>query len=385
MDRRRAVSIIPEIYKATVDSANWDHVLELLARFTGSELAVLYFHDKAIGVANTVAYYGCVGEMFPNFDGNFTKLDSLFDQQTCDCNKVETLSQIFFMGGNDSMGSSSTIDANNLKKNTNFHLGRVQFIDNDKQKAALAVLRREDQGAWAKGEIRLISEIVPHLKRALDIHSEFTRLRFQQDALLNGLDRLVVGLILYDEYMNTTYINPAAIEILKIHPALSFDNGLKLRDVEANRNLQKTISDMLLVDPEDSWTQSVAIGVTHPDVEAPLPLLVTPLSSHQLVRKLEYKGAKVAVFLSDSNERQPISVSNLVSAYSLTPSEARVAIGIANGESIDDIANMACLSPHTVKTQLKATFRKTGATRQNELTRLLLTGPFAHRRRSKVG
>ena len=108
------------------------------------------------------------------------------------------------------------------------------------------------------------------------------------------------------------------------------------------------------------------------------------MHTHLLTSDLDYEGAKVAVFLSDPNLQQPISVSNLVSVYGLTPSEAQVAISIANGRSIDDIAKISNHSVHTIRSQLKSTFKKTGVSRQSELIKLLLTGPFAHRRRSKA-
>lgn len=202
---------------------------------------------------------------------------------------------------------------------------------------------------------------------------------------MKGLDRLVIGLILYDRNARSVYINPTAKAIMKSHPAFTFnDDELLLHDADDNKNLHQTILDTARIDPEDSWKQSVAIGITHPDVVAPLPLLVTPMHAHLVTSDLDYEGAKVAVFLSDPNLQQPISIPNLVSVYGLTPSEAQVAISMANGHSIEDIANTSNHSAHTIRSQLKATFRKTGVSRQSELIKLLLTGPFAHRRRSKA-
>jgi DNA-binding CsgD family transcriptional regulator len=229
----------------------------------------------------------------------------------------------------------------------------------------------------------VINEILPHLKRALNIHSEFTHLRLRQDALLKGLDRLVIGLILYDHNAQPVYINPTAKSIINQHPALQMQDGdLVLINSEDEKHLRKTIIDTAEIDPDDSWKQSVAIGITHPDIESPLPLLVTPMHAHMITSDLDYEGARVAVFLSDPNLQQPISVDSLVSVYNLTPSESQVAISLANGHSIDKIAKSSNHSAHTIRSQLKSVFRKTGVARQSELIKLLLTGPFAQRRRS---
>jgi DNA-binding CsgD family transcriptional regulator len=57
--------------------------------------------------------------------------------------------------------------------------------------------------------------------------------------------------------------------------------------------------------------------------------------------------------------------------FDLTPAEARVAAGIAGGQTLTEIALDAGVSIHTVKTQLKAVFEKAGVSRQAELVALL--------------
>lgn len=383
MDRRRSSLLIPEIYQATVDSAHWDHVLEMVAQLTGSKSACLYYQDKDLDFANTVAQFGCPVNMFLDYNRQFAKLDTLFNQAASNGEKEETLCQLFSLEEDNFIDLNSELYENWLKPQGIYHLGRIQFIDDSSRKAAIALLRDEQAGPWREGDIRVVDEIIPHLKRALDIHGEFTRLRLQKDALVQGLDRLVIGLILYDRHARAVYINPTALAIIKSHPALALnDQELVLNSSKDNNNLRETILATARIDPEDSWKQSTAIGITHPDEKAPLPILITPMHAHLLTSDLEYEGARVAVFLSDPNLQQPISVNNLVSVYSLTPSEAQVAISIANGHSINDIATNSNHSSHTIRSQLKSTFRKTGVSRQSDLIKLLLTGPFAHRRRS---
>jgi DNA-binding CsgD family transcriptional regulator len=384
MDRRRSSRIIPEIYEATVNPAHWDYVLEIVARQTGSKSAFLYYQDKELGIANTVAQFGCPEDMIQVYSNQFAKLDALFDKASIGDQGEENLCQLF-SPSSENFGDAGSDAYNNWAKLQGiYHVGRVQFLDDQSHKAAIAILRDEDAGPWRKGDIRFINEIVPHFERALSIHAEFTRLRLKQDALLKGLDRLVVGLILFDRDANEVYINPTAQSIIESHPALTMVDGhLVLNDANQNRILRQTIIDTALVDPDDSWKQSVAIGVNHPDIPAPLPLLITPMHADLVTSDLDYEGAKVAMFLSDPNLEQPISIGNLVSVYNLTPSEAQVAISMANGHSIEIIANTTHHSTHTIRSQLKAVFKKMGVTKQSELLKLLLTGPFAQRRRSK--
>jgi DNA-binding CsgD family transcriptional regulator len=382
MDRRRSSHIVPEIYEATIDPNHWDYVVAMIARLTGSASACLYYKNKEMELASTVAQHGFAEVQRLEFSSHLDALDEIFLAHASD-NSEEPICSQFAPGKGNAITEDSALYQDWMKPNGVFHIAGAQIVDTKTHQAGVVVLRSEKAGVWGKGEIRILDELLPHMSRALRIHSEFTFLRLRQDALLKGLDRLVIGLILYDRNARPVYINPTAKAIIDTHPALQMQEGkLFLVNPEDEKNLRQTIIDTAEIDPDDSWKQSVAIGICHPDIKVPLPLLVTPMHAHLITSDLDYEGAKVAVFLSDPNLQQPISIESLVSVYGLTPSEAQVAISLANGHSIDQIANQSHHSAHTIRSQLKSVFRKTGVSRQSELIKLLLTGPFAQRRRS---
>jgi DNA-binding CsgD family transcriptional regulator len=382
MDRRRSSHIVPEIYEATIDPNHWDYVVTMIAKLTRSKSACLYYKNKELEIASTIAQFGLPESERVSFNKQCDTLDGMFCSKASK-NPEEPVCTQFYPGSNGVMQDDSALYQDWMKPNGMYHVGGAQLVDNDTHKAGIAILRDENSGEWTDGDLRVINEILPHLRRALNIHSEFTFLRLRQDALLKGFDRLVIGLILYDHNVQPVYINPTAEAIIESHPGMQLIDGeLILTNPDEDRKLRNIILHAAEIDPDDSWKQSVAIGITHPDIEAPLPLLVTPMHAHMITSDLDYEGAKVAVFLSDPNMQQPISVDNLVSVYSLTPSEAQVAISLANGHSIDEIADKSHHSAHTIRSQLKSVFRKTGVSRQSELIKLLLTGPFAQRRRS---
>lgn len=59
--------------------------------------------------------------------------------------------------------------------------------------------------------------------------------------------------------------------------------------------------------------------------------------------------------------------------FGLTPREAEVADLIVQGHSLQSLSGTLAISPHTAKVHLHALFAKTGASRQAELVRLLLS------------
>jgi len=382
MDRRVSSHIVPEIYEATIDPTRWDDVMRMIAKLTSSKAACLYYKNKEMEFTSTIAQFGLPEDQRVSLDDQSDAVDNMF--ATSDTGTPEDSECILFdPASNGVMLKDSIFYTNWMKPNGIYYVGGTQFVDTKTHKAGIMIMRSKGAGPWSDGEIRVIHEIVPHLNRALKIYSEFTHLRLKQDSLLKGLDRLVIGLILYDRSAQPVYINPTAKSIIKSHPALRLQEGdLLLVNSADDKNLRKTIIDTAEIDPDDSWKQSVAIGITHPDLEVLLPILITPMHTHLITSDLDYEGAKVAVFLSDPNLQQPISIDSLVSVYSLTPSEAQVAISLANGHSIEQIASNSNHSVHTIRSQLKSVFRKTVVSRQSELIKLLLTGPFAQRRRS---
>jgi len=59
------------------------------------------------------------------------------------------------------------------------------------------------------------------------------------------------------------------------------------------------------------------------------------------------------------------------SLFDLTPAEARVARGLAAGDTLDQIASIGSVSRNTVRTQVRGVLEKTGCRRQAEVVALL--------------
>ena len=76
------------------------------------------------------------------------------------------------------------------------------------------------------------------------------------------------------------------------------------------------------------------------------------------------------IFTPVSARRAP-PVELVRSLFDLTPSEARVARGLAIGDSLDAIADGGGVTRNTVRAQLRQVMDKTGCTRQSEVTALM--------------
>jgi DNA-binding CsgD family transcriptional regulator len=78
-------------------------------------------------------------------------------------------------------------------------------------------------------------------------------------------------------------------------------------------------------------------------------------------------------------------VLKLIQLFGLTRVEARLAARLANGQSVEEIANEFSVSLNTARTHLKSIFNKTGVRRQSELVALLLTSVLAYLANDETG
>jgi DNA-binding CsgD family transcriptional regulator len=84
-------------------------------------------------------------------------------------------------------------------------------------------------------------------------------------------------------------------------------------------------------------------------------------------------GARI-VLVVDPDHRRRAPAQWLCEGYGLTPAEARLAVALANGDSLKEIAEATGNRVGTLRTHLKHVFAKTGTRRQAELVRLVLRG-----------
>ncbi|MGO4705992.1 response regulator [Microvirga sp. 2MCAF38] len=100
----------------------------------------------------------------------------------------------------------------------------------------------------------------------------------------------------------------------------------------------------------------------------------TPLVLH--VCPLETGGRNglptVAIVIIDPSVPPPLSAPIIAQIYGLTRSEARIAVALAHGNRLDEIAELFSVSPATIAFHVQNLFRKTQTTRQSELVALLL-------------
>lgn len=368
--------IVGEIYEAAHNPPKWQDVLDLVCRLTNSNSATLMFLDNDRGRASLHFCSGLSEHVLQEYNDHWCGQDPSYDlhkrlvpvgiakachQLIPDRAGLEAMSPDFYQW---------------LKKHDRYYIAAATLFSEDRLHAAISVQRSQDKGRWSNRRMEMLTELVPHIQRALKIHRQLALLETEEKALQLGLDKMVMGLVLLDRGGEIVYTNPMADDIIRTHPALRRQGErLFANHHDDSRKLVKLVNEAILASTNDHEPQ--AIGLRNPSGYDVLPVLITRVNKGDRLADADTNRIRAAIYFSDPSHSHPMSPDTLTETYGLTVAEAWVAIGIANGVSLEDLAEQGGTSINTARSQLRSIFRKTNTRRQAELVKLLLTGPFS--------
>lgn len=192
------------------------------------------------------------------------------------------------------------------------------------------------------------------------------------DSATAVLNRLPMGVIMVAAEGNILFMNEKANGFLSTGDGLMITADRKCVATEPSENkaLSQLLQDTLSSDTSSRNDGEFALSLTRNNSDSPLTVMIAPLGTGKA-------GKGAVIFVSDPMEPVEISMDTICRLYSLTPAEGRLALGLTNGRTLDDMAAEWSVSMHTVRSQLRQIFRKTDTSRQSELVKLILTGPAA--------
>lgn len=189
-------------------------------------------------------------------------------------------------------------------------------------------------------------------------------------------------MLVIDRSMGVLLQNAAARQVLAHAAPLLVREGTLTCSLAADRDA--LMQAMRSLELQDSPLQRRAVRVGR--TPAALSLLVSVLEPGESIG-LPGAGRLFLVVLHTANQQLPAADPlMLAESFSLTPAEARVAVRLAEGKVVKEIAQEHQIAVATVRSQVKAIFQKTGVRRQADLVRLLVgMQPWAVRRNAMSG
>jgi DNA-binding CsgD family transcriptional regulator len=368
-------ALIGLIYEAAVDPARWNDVLRGIGHHVSCGQVAVVNHDLREEKASFAHSFGFDDATMQEYGETWAPHDPgaqvLYTMPT----GVATATNFHYPNRN--WRRTEYFNEFAKKHDIYFQMGIVLAQD-PQRNSFLGCERDRFEGEWGQEQIQVLHLLGPHLKRSFQIGRQFSALREQSIGLASALDRARIGIVFFDESGSVVYINPRAAECLSGAGPLTLAAGrLSASDAAAGARLLRLIHAAAATGRAAGSHSGGFVAFPAEPPRRRLFAHVFPFYSPSASSTFGNRRVCAVAFLAREGDVAPPPAEFLCGVYRLTPAEARLALALAEGRTLDDIAARQNLSKETLRTQLKVVFSKTGARRQAELVRLVMRAPAA--------
>jgi DNA-binding CsgD family transcriptional regulator len=221
-----------------------------------------------------------------------------------------------------------------------------------------SVERDHSRGPIEKERVATLNELRSHLARSAFVSA---RLGLQRAKGANDvLTSMGLPALLLDESGTVVEAN-RLIEEMSGHVHWRARNRIVLTDARANEQLSAALGDH-----QESAVRSFPLRDADDRASMVAHLIPVRRSAHDV-----FTSSYALLVLTPVAAPPAPPVELMRSLFDLTPSEARVARGLAVGETLEEIASAGGVAITTVRSQMRQVLEKTGCTRQAEVVSLL--------------
>ena len=227
-----------------------------------------------------------------------------------------------------------------------------------------------DAGGWRSEQTRLIERLLPHVRQFVTVRHALAEAGALGKTLTGLLDATGAGVLHLDRRGRVVAANDRALDLLREHDGLIDDGGVLCASEPANdAELQRLLRHALPL--FDGHGTGGSITICRPSSASRLVLHVSPVGGSSMDARSQRVAALVLVV--EPGRRPPIDADLVASALGLTPTESSVAVMLASGHSLREIAAATRRKEGTVRWHLKQIFTKHRLSRQTDLVRLVLS------------
>ncbi|MDE0075118.1 MAG: helix-turn-helix transcriptional regulator [Gammaproteobacteria bacterium] len=365
--------ILASLHEAALDDGRWPAASALIDDALGAEGNALVVGADQPGGDVRIFYAGFFyrgernreleREYFDDYyarDERIPRLRKLPDSRLVHCGDLYTDEELKSSPSyNEALSRGHTQDSINVRLDGPGG-SRIVWVVNDPV----------DTGGWSSRQIELIRRLLPHVRHYVSVRQALA----DAGALGSSFDELLAatgcGIIQLDWRGQIVAANDRARELLRTVDGLLDQGGrLSARWPEDDAHLRRLVARAL--PPYGSPGAAGSMMVRRSGKQPPLKLQVVPASS----REEEFRAWPVAalVFVTHPRSRTRLNPGSVKAALGLTPAESRVAVLLAEGKTVGQIAAAVGREQSTIRTHVRHIFGKLGITRQVDLVRLVLS------------
>ena len=371
--------IVAALHDATLDATLWPSASVLIddtVGMVGSHLTILQEHAQggAEFLFGDVYHHGEfieLGREYPTIyfphDERFPRLFRLPDGQ------VFHLTEIFT---EQEQRTSLTYNEGLPKVSARNGLN-VRLDGPDGLHIIWALANPEGPLGWGSAQIALIKHLLPHIRQFVRVRQALAAAEALRTSLTHLLENAMIGVLYLDRRGTIVEANARSLGILRHGDGLVDRGGsLHARCPTDNAKLQRLIGRAL-----PHWGRAAVSGsmtMRPAPGRPPLTLHINPVSL-----RADFGAQRAAALVLLVNPEQPphIDPVQVAALLGLTRAESRVAVALARGQSVRDIAVTTYRTQASVRWHVRQIHAKLGISRQADLVRIVMTAagvPLPH-------
>lgn len=368
---KQFLEFIGDIYEASYRPGQWDVAMAKLCQLVQAKSAGIFLWDHQTKTQSIMTSNGLSTLARMSYRFGLAKYDHVYNIMV----DREIGKGLHVVKQQDIKVTNPLFYRFLLKPNDIGYISAINICRDDEVYLGMAVHRPFDAPAFTDGELEMLELSVPHIQRAFRIQRELQQLRSREQSLKSALSRLALGVVVVGDDNRIHYLNPMAESILAQHPGLRLVAGqLKAHYPDEDAHFHDLLASLKTADVHDVETRHLAVSLHHPSRKMPLTVMMSTLNEIPDHLNLSSGGGRVVLYLSDPESPSNLSYETLNELYGLTPSEARVAVGLVNGLELRQIAEQHQVTFETIRGQLRLVFQKMGVNKQQDVVRVLLGG-----------
>ena len=227
-----------------------------------------------------------------------------------------------------------------------------------------------DSDGWTSSRTAMITALLPHVRQFIHVRQALVRAGTRNTTAAALLDNPRIGVLHLDCYGRILEVNDRARRILRNGDGLSDRGGMLRARAPADQvDLERLIGDALPTSGAAPVSGSMLLRRS--TVLPPFLVHVKPVR----VPQPDYGARPVAalVLLVEPGRQHVVSADVVARTLELTASESRVAVWLAEGKSVRDMAEATGHTEASIYWHLNRIYRKQSISRQVDLVRLVLS------------
>ena len=368
MDIQKLSDSIGLIYELTLDSSKWFEVQEILSRHTNTIGHHVFSLSQDLQITSS-SVFSLWGEDFAaDADKEYRDYYYQFDAGKMIEYPKDQMGQVITNEQITTDYERRTCPLYN-EFNKKFECEQQLIFGNNISDSFVGVVSTRPTGnSFTKSEKQIFQIFSQHILRAFGQANRLQSMFGSQFTYEHAMHDQKHATVIVDEQLNILWLNETSKKLLSRPGDLSYKDG-KLRINQPNRAEEVKTAVKHAVSESEQDREKCKLNKIHQDDQS---LAMAIFSSQRKTVFASDKARVATIIIRMPTKLGAEYLEKLKLLYGLTPSEAKLAIAISNGASLNDYSSAEYKSIHTVRSTAKQILSKTNTRSQQELVGLVL-------------